>query len=150
MSRRPKDIGTAAETAARRFLVDDGWPDCERRALTGNRDTGDLTVCRRPLIVAEVKAGHAADKASPKVIADWIEQTDTEAVHAGAVLGVLIVARKYRNPRDWDAYMRACDWVLLLSGDEVLWPDAPWPMRASLADWSAMAKAWADGYGGSL
>ena len=73
-------------------------PDCERRALAGNRDTGDLTVCRRPLIVAEVKAGHAADKASPKVIADWLEQTDTEAVHAGAVLGVLIVARKYRNP----------------------------------------------------
>ena len=144
MSRRPKDIGTAAETAARRFLVDDGWPDCERRALACNRDTGDLTVCRRPLIVAEVKAGKAADKAGPKVIDDWIEQTDTEAVHAGAVLGVLIVARKYRNPRDWDAYMRAADWVLLLSGDEVLWPDAPWPMRTSLADWSAMAKAWAD------
>ena len=144
MSRRPKDIGTAAETAARRFLVDDGWPDCERRALAGNRDTGDLTVCRRPLIIAEVKAGHAADKASPKVIDDWLEQTDTEAVHAGADLGVLIVARKYRNPRDWDAYMRACDWVLLLTGDEVLWPDAPWPMRVSVEHWSQMAKAWAD------
>ena len=144
MSRRPKDIGTSAETAARRFLVDDGWPDCERRALACNRDTGDLTVCRRPLIVAEVKAGKAADKAGPKVIDDWLEQTDTEAVHAGADLGVLIVARKYRNPRDWDAYMRACDWVLVLTGDEVLWPDAPWPMRTSLADWSAMAKAWAD------
>ena len=127
MSRRPKDIGTAGESAARRFLVDDGWPDCERRALTGNRDTGDLTVCRRPL-----------------VIADWIEQTDTEAVHAGAVLGVLIVARKYRNPRDWDAYMRAADWALLLTGDEVLWPDAPWPMRVSVEHWSQMAKAWAD------
>ena len=144
MSRRPKDIGTSAETAAKRWLVDDGWPDCERRALAGNRDTGDLTVCRRPLIVAEVKAGHAADKASPKVIADWLEQTDTEAVHAGADLGVLIVARKYRNPRDWDAYMRACDWVLLLTGDEVLWPDAPWPMRVSVEHWSQMAKAWAD------
>ena len=34
MSRRPKDIGTAGESAAKRFLVDDGWPDCERRALT--------------------------------------------------------------------------------------------------------------------
>ena len=33
---------------------------------------------------------------------------------------MLIVARKYRNPRDWDAWMRACDWVLLLTGDEVL------------------------------
>lgn len=144
MKTKPRDIGTSAETAAKRWLVDDGWPDCERRALTGNRDTGDLTVCRRPLIIAEVKAGHAADKASPKVIADWLEQTDTEAVHAGADLGVLIVARKYRNPRDWDAYMRACDWVLLLTGDEVLWPDAPWPMRVSVEHWSQMAKAWAD------
>ena len=144
MKTKPRDIGTSAETAAKRWLVDDGWPDCERRALAGNRDTGDLTVCRTPLIVAEVKAGHAADKASPKVIADWLEQTDTEAVHAGADLGVLIVARKYRNPRDWDAYMRACDWVLLLTGDEVLWPDAPWPMRVSVEHWSQMAKAWAD------
>ena len=73
-------------------------------------------MCRRPLIVAEVKAGHAADKASPKVIADWIEQTDTEAVHAGAVLGVLIVARKYRNPRDWDAWMRAADSSMRATG----------------------------------
>lgn len=144
MSRRPKDIGTAGESAARRFLVDDGWPDCERRALTGNRDTGDLTVCRSPLIIAEVKAGQQADKASPKVIDAWLEQTDTEAVHAGADLGVLIVARKYRNPRDWDAYMCAADWALLLTGDEVMGVDAPWPMRASLADWSAMAKAWVD------
>jgi hypothetical protein len=144
MSRRPKDIGTAGESAARRFLVDDGWPDCERRALAGNRDTGDLTVCRTPLIIAEVKAGHAADKASPKVVDAWLEQTDTEAVHAGADLAVLIVARKYRHPRDWDAYMCAADWALLLTGYWMLPTDAPWPMRTSLADWSAMAKAWAD------
>ncbi len=144
MKTKPRDIGTSAETAAKRWLVDDGWPDCERRALASNRDTGDLTVCRRPLIIAEVKAGHAADKAGPKVIDAWLEQTDTEAVHAGAALGVLIVARKYRNPRDWDAYMRACDWALLLTGDEVLWPDAPWPMRVSVEHWSQMAKAWAD------
>ena len=31
----------------------------------------------------------------------------------------------------------------LLSGDEVMGVDAPWPLRASLADWSVMAKAWA-------
>ena len=48
-------------------------------------------------------------------------------------------------PREaWDAYMQACDWALLLTADEVLPTDAPWPMRTSLADWSSMAKAWAD------
>ena len=142
MSNPSKRKGTSKESAARQWLQDNGFPSCRRNPLTGNRDQGDLTVCDSPRIIAEVKY---RDKGpSLKVIADWLEQTDTEAVHAGAVLGVLIVARKYRNPRDWDAYMRACDWVLLLSGDEVLWPDAPWPMRTSLADWSSMAKAWAD------
>ena len=137
---RPRDIGTRAETAAKRWLVDDGWADCERRALAGNRDTGDLTVCRSPLIIAEVKGGAAADKASPAVIATWLEQTDTEWAHAGADLGVLIVARKHRNPRDWDAHMIAADWYWLLGGRDVI--AAPWPMRTSLAHWSTIAKAW--------
>jgi len=33
----------------------------------------------------------------------------------------------------------------MLSGDEVLPTDAPWPLRASLADWSRMALAWVEG-----
>ena len=41
--------------------------------------------------------------------------------------------------------MAANDWMLILSGDEVLPTDAPWPLRASLADWSRMALAWVEG-----
>ena len=41
--------------------------------------------------------------------------------------------------------LAANDWMLLLSGDEVLPTDAPWPLRASLADWSRMALAWVEG-----
>ena len=67
-----------------------------------------------------------------------------EAVHAGADLSVLIVARKGVRVEYWDAVMAANDWMLLLSGDEVLPTDAPWPLRASLADWSRMALAWVE------
>ena len=144
MKRSPRAIGTAGESAARMFLVDDGWPDCERTALHGNRDQGDLIVCRSPRIIAECKAGAAAENASAAVIDEWLRQTDDEACHAGADLAVLIVRRYRRHVSAWDVWMRAADWALLLTGDTILHRDAPWPLRASLADWSAMAKAWAD------
>ena len=123
MSRRPRDIGTAGETAARRWLQSDGWPDADRQPLRGTRDCGDLIVCRSPRIIAECKAGNAAETASSGLIGQWLAQTETERVNAGAVLAVLIV-RRHRRPVG-------------------LW-DAPWSLRASLQDWSAMAKAWAD------
>ena len=141
---RPKDIGTAAETAAKRFLQANGFPECDRQPLRGNRDQGDLVVCRDPLVIAEVKGGQMAEKASAAVIAEWLEQTETEAVHAGADLAVLIVRRHRRPVGLWDTYMRANDWALLLTGDSILPTDAPWPLRASLGDWSRMAWEWAD------
>ena len=146
MKRTPKAIGTTAgETPAARWLQDNGWPTARRQPLTGNRDQGDIVVCDDPKIIAEVKAGWQTEKASPAVIAEWLHQTETEAVHAGADLAVLIVARKYRNPAQWDAWMCANDWTLLLSGDSVLPTDAPWPLRSSLQDWSCAAKAWVEG-----
>lgn len=141
---RPKDIGTAAESAARNWLQSNGWPECDRQPLRGNRDQGDLVVCRSPLIIAEVKAGAMAEKASDALIREWIKQTETEAVHAGAELGVLIVRRFRRPVAQWDAWLRANDWALLLTGDSILPTDAPWPLRASLADWATAAADWAE------
>ena len=138
-----RDKGTRKETTAKRYLQHSGWPEADRQPLRGNRDHGDLVVCRKPLIIAEVKfRSHTFSDAQ---VARWLEETETEAVHAGADLSVLIVARKGVRVEYWDAVMAANDWLLILSGDEVLPTDAPWPLRASLADWSRMAKAWADG-----
>lgn len=142
MSNPSKAKGTARETAAKRWLQEHGWPTCRRQPLAGNRDEGDLVVCEAPKIVAEVKFRSVT--VSPAVIAEWLRQTETEAVHAGADLGVLIVAIKNRGPAEWDAWMPANDWALLLTGDSILPSDAPWPLRASLADWSRMAWEWAD------
>ena len=138
-----RDKGTRKETTAKRYLQASGWPEADRQPLRGNRDHGDLVVCRKPKIVAEVK--YRDRTFSDAQVLRWLEETETEAVHAGADLAVLIVARKGVRVEYWDAVMAANDWMLLLSGDEVLPTDAPWPLRASLADWSRMALAWVEG-----
>ena len=141
---KSKAIGTASETAAKRFLQANGFPDCDRQPLRGNRDQGDLIVCRSPLVIAEVKGGQMAEKASHTVIAEWLEQTETEAVHAGADLAVLIVRRHRRPVAQWDAWMPAGDWAWLLGFER----HSSWfgtldkaPLRGSLADWARMVKA---------
>ena len=142
---KPRDIGTRAETEACRLLRGLGWTGCDRQPLRGNRDQGDLLINgSNPRIIAEVKAGVQADTASHNLIREWMDQTDLEAVHAGADLGVLIVRRKGRNVEQWDAWMPASDWIDVLTGDSVLLTDAPWPLRASLRHWSDITKAWAD------
>ena len=143
MANPSRDKGTRMETTAKRYLQASGWPQADRQPLRGDRDQGDLVVSRIPLIIAEVKyRDHAFSDAQ---LGRWLEETEREAVHAGADLGVLIVARKGVRVENWDAVMAANDWMLLLSGDEVLPTDAPWPLRASLADWSRMALAWVEG-----
>ena len=143
MSNPSKDKGTRRESTAKRYLQSSGWPDCDRQPLRGNRDHGDLIVCRDPHIIAEVK--YRSETFSDAQAMRWLEETEREAVHAGADLSVLIVARKGVRVEYWDAVMAANDWMLILSGDEVLPTDAPWPLRASLADWSRMALAWVEG-----
>jgi Holliday junction resolvase-like predicted endonuclease len=139
---RPKDIGTSAETAVKRWLQDNGWPDADRQPLRGSRDEGDLIVCRRPLIVAEIKAGQVAEKASDNLIREWLEQTETERANSRADVGVLVVRRFRRPVALWDAWMDAASWGLLLDGRPWRTLDAPWPLRASLADFSDMARQW--------
>jgi hypothetical protein len=139
-----KAKGTAKESAARDWLISDGWLGCRRQPLSGNRDQGDLMICDKPerRIVAEVK--YRDRPVTEKQIWQWLDQTEDEAVHAGADLGVLIVAVKGRPPAMWEAWMIAADWIMLLTGDTVLPCDAPWPMRTNLADWSNIASDWAD------
>ena len=142
MANSSKQRGTLIESRVRAYLLANGWPDCDRQPLRGNRDQGDLIVCRAPVIIAECKARKGT--ISERTIADWMEQTETEAVRAGADLAVLIVARHGIRVGEYDAIMRANDWALLLTGDSILPTDAPWPLRASLADWSQAAADWAE------
>lgn len=94
--RRPRDIGTAAESAVVRYLRTAGFPHAERRALRGNHDAGDVT--GTPGICWEVKGGTAARMASDGLIQAWLDETDKERVAAGADVGVLVVQRPGIGP----------------------------------------------------
>lgn len=92
MTNRSKNIGTAGETAVVRYLRKNGFPDAERRALAGQQDKGDILVCKD--VIAEVKAGAAAENASDEKLRAWYEETLTEKKNAGASLAFLVVKRK--------------------------------------------------------
>lgn len=103
---RPKDIGTAAETAVVRALRNLGFPDAERRALTGALDQGDITGC--PGVVWEVKGGKQTRSPSDEQIAAWMRETEVERVNARASIGVLVLQRHgvgAANAFRWWAYM---------------------------------------------
>lgn len=88
---RPKDIGTAAESAVVKALRAHGFPHAERRALAGAYDLGDIT--GTPGLVWEVKGGQAAKTASDGQVEKWLTETENERRNANADKGVLILAR---------------------------------------------------------
>lgn len=80
---RAKQKGTAAESALVKFLVGQGFPNAERRALTGAFDQGDIT--GTPCLAWEVK-NHATYK-----IPAWLKETEIERVNAKADFGILAI-----------------------------------------------------------
>jgi hypothetical protein len=92
MSSRSKTIGTQGETRVVNYLKRSGFPDAERRALAGQQDKGDILVCKG--LIAEVKAGEAAETASDEQLRKWCEETKREQSNAGAKHAFLVVKRK--------------------------------------------------------
>jgi hypothetical protein len=108
-----KDKGTAAETAVVRFLRANGYPHCERRALAGAQDRGD--VAGIPGLVVEVKAVARME------LAGWLDEASSESVTArNRVDGSIALAdvpvvwhkrRGKRSPGDW--YVTMDGWAFL-------------------------------------
>lgn len=94
---KSRATGTQAETAVVRYLQN-WWPAAERRALSGNKDKGD--VAGIPSVCIEVKA------AKTQLIGPWQRETLTEMGHAGATACVLVVKRPYKGVAQWDAYLQ--------------------------------------------
>jgi hypothetical protein len=92
MTNRSKNIGTAGETRVVKYLHLNGFPEAERRALAGQQDKGDILVA--PGVIAEVKAGIAAETASDHQLRLWCEETEKERQHANAEHAFLVVKRK--------------------------------------------------------
>jgi Holliday junction resolvase len=95
---KAKARGTSAETAVVRYLQQ-WWPAAERRALSGNKDKGD--VAGIPGVCIEVKA------AKDQKLAAWQRETLAEMKNAGAEACMLVVKRPYKTAARWDAYLQA-------------------------------------------
>lgn len=91
MTNKRKSRGTSWETAVARYANENGFPYAERRALAGNLDKGDLTLC--PGIIVECKDW--ADYCDSDVT-KWWEETRKEKANANASIALLVVKRAYR------------------------------------------------------
>jgi Holliday junction resolvase-like predicted endonuclease len=110
MTNKPKAIGTAGETAVVNYLRTLGYSELRVRRVTlnGSHDLGDVhwEVENGTLFVIEVKAGKAADEASPQQVQDWWGEAIAEAVAANGVPLLVIKRRGYGTGRvgGWRAF----------------------------------------------
>ena len=98
MVNRPRIKGTTAEAALCAYLRDNGWPDAERRALSGTQDKGD--VAGTGPLVWEVKS-----TANTPLIPAWLMETGIERQNAGADYGILVIKTKGIGPRRMDQWL---------------------------------------------
>jgi hypothetical protein len=109
MSTKSKTKGTTAERMVVRYLQQ-WWPAAERRALSGNKDKGD--VAGIPGVVVEVKAAARLE------LAAWRRETWTEMENAEAVHCILVVKRPRKPVWQWDAYVPNVLLPLDFDGDD--------------------------------
>lgn len=108
MVNRPKQIGTAAESAVLKILQPH-FPEVRRNVQHGDRDEGDLFTSG---ICWEVKGGNTARTMTPGLLVEWMGQTEREALHAGARIGVLVTQRAgygLKRADQWWAYISVGD-----------------------------------------
>ena len=113
---KSKAIGTAVETAIRKYVAANGFPDARRIALAGQDDQGDVALNNH--VIIEAKGGKAAEKASPGQIVKWLEDTERERVNAGAHVGILVCKRAgvgHARAGEWSAYLSVTTLMFLLA-----------------------------------
>lgn len=111
---RSKQKGTAAETAVIRALQRLGWPEAERRTLSGSNDKGDVNAHRG--FVMECK-----DTAKWSV-PGWMRETETERRNAEAAYGILVVKAPrigHDNAHRWITVMDQDDTVSLIIAAQI-------------------------------
>lgn len=90
MTNRPKQIGTAAETAVVRFAQANGFPRADRLTLSGSFDRGDIDLTGDRRVIVEVKA-HKSFSDAQVII--WLGDTERERINARADHAFLVVKR---------------------------------------------------------
>ena len=107
MVNRPKIRGTAAETAVVHYLKARGWYHAERRALTGNKDRGDVAGIAGCVI--EVK------DCKTLTFGPWLNEAETEKANDNAAVGVVWAKRRgTTDPGKWFVLMTGEQFTSLL------------------------------------
>lgn len=115
--------GTSWETAIVQYLLANGVPHAERRALGGNLDRGDIAGL--PGVVIEAKSGALH-------LAQWIAEAETERVNDGADFGIVWAKRPGKtSPADGYAILTGAALIELLraAGYIAPPPGLPAPLR---------------------
>jgi hypothetical protein len=110
MVNKPKQRGTAAESAVVSFLRTAGFPYAERLALQGGKDRGDITGI--PGVVIEVKA------VQEYAFNQWLTEARVERDNAGADFGLVVAKPRLvgtSKTGQWYALMYSFDYLALVS-----------------------------------
>jgi hypothetical protein len=103
-----KSKGTAFETLIVDYLKQ-FYPNCERRALQGALDKGDITGVDNRLIF-ECKSHNTLN------FSGWLKEAEVERVNAGAEVGVVVAKRRgYGKAEDQYVVLTVKDLVKLLN-----------------------------------
>ena len=98
MANRAKQKGTLGESLVAAYLVDQGFGACERRALNGSTDKGDIAGITNVCI--EVKRANRIELGS------WLNELDVEMRNANARFGAVWAWRRGKaSPADWYVVM---------------------------------------------
>lgn len=92
-----KRKGTRGENLVVEFLQGHGFPDVERRALSGTNDKGD--VAGIPGVVIEVK------NTQKMLLAKWLDEVEVERQNADALIGAVVASRRLKPPGEWYVIM---------------------------------------------
>lgn len=105
MANKSKQKGTRAETAVVKALKSMGLK-AERKALSGNKDQGDIKLIHNDLeYTIEVKGGAMTANPNRSQLTEWIRQAAIESGHANTKhRWFLIVVRYRRKIEDADVW----------------------------------------------
>lgn len=107
MVNRSKARGTSWESAIVNFLVDQGWPYCERRTLSGAQDKGDIAGI--PGVMIEAKSTKTI------TLGTFIKEVEVEQDNAKARVGVAWIKRVGKSsPADGYVVMTGTQFAYLL------------------------------------
>lgn len=122
---KPKDKGTAAETAVVQWAKKHGFYTAVRIALTGSKDTGDVRIASG--VMAQVKNGYTEHREPTDFqVGEWLAQMEKQQKN-GQWQYALLVHKRYgkSDPDMWRWFLTGQTFLTLTTPLDVVWTHVP-------------------------